>query len=56
MTLTDLPIYKHPIRPGPDVAIWERLRDSAKRNRRDIRTEALFIIEQSLTIEPEVYS
>lgn len=38
---------------GPDVAIWERLRDSAKRNRRDIRTEALYIIESWLR-EPEV--
>lgn len=37
---------------GPDVAIWERLRDSAKRNRRDIRTEALYIIESWLR-EPE---
>lgn len=56
MTWTDLPIYRHPIRPGPDVAIWERLRDSAKRNRRDIRTEALVMIENALTEQPEVYS
>lgn len=41
---------------GPDVALWEMLKAQAKKNRRDIRTEALFIIEQSLTVGPGVYS
>lgn len=43
---------------GPDVELWEKLRDRAKRNRRDIRTEAICIIEAALTEpeEPEVYS
>ena len=43
---------------GPDVALWEKLKASAKKSRRDLRTEALFIIEQALTTpeEPEVYS
>ena len=42
---------------GPDVALWEQLKARAKKNRRDLRTEALFIIEQALTVpeEPEVY-
>ena len=42
---------------GQDVALWEQLKARAKKNRRDLRTEALFIIEQALTVpeEPEVY-
>lgn len=33
---------------GPDMALWEKLKAQAKRNRRDLRTEALFIIEQAI--------
>jgi hypothetical protein len=36
---------------GQDVAIWERLRDRARKNRRDLSTECLIMLESMLDYE-----